>query len=262
MPDNLFTLCQPRPDVLQGTVRESDFAADLSQVLRGDAPDEYKRADLFFANTYPTKGLCNILKLVALRLAGRPEQVASIFRLDTQFGGGKTHALIALAHALRSLEGVPNASEFLDSELWPKAPVRVAAFDGENADPANGHRLGKSVRAYTPWGELAYALRQEKGYALVEPSDKQGIAPGADTLRELIGNEPALILLDELAPYLRKVSARNAHQASQQLSAFLTSLMKAVESSPKAALVFTLTRAGTVAPRMRMRRKHKASLHF
>ncbi len=61
MPDNLFTLCQPRPDVLQGTVRESDFAADLSQVLRGDAPDEYKRADLFFANTYPTKGLCNSL---------------------------------------------------------------------------------------------------------------------------------------------------------------------------------------------------------
>jgi len=47
-------------------LRESDFAADLSQVLRGDAPDEYKRPELFFANTYPTKGIKNVLKLVAL----------------------------------------------------------------------------------------------------------------------------------------------------------------------------------------------------
>lgn len=101
MTDNLFTLCEPRPDVLQGALRESDFAADLSQVLRGDAPDEYKQPELFFANTYPTKGLKSILKLVALRVLGRPEQVGAIFRLDTQFGGGKTHALIALAHAMQ-----------------------------------------------------------------------------------------------------------------------------------------------------------------
>ena len=86
MTDNLFSICEPRPDVLQGALRESDFAADLSQVLRGDAPDEYKRPELFFANTYPTKGLKNALKLVALRVLGRPEQVGAVFRLDTQFG--------------------------------------------------------------------------------------------------------------------------------------------------------------------------------
>ena len=72
MADNLFTICEPRPDVLQGVLRESDFAADLSQVLRGDAPDEYKLPGLFFSNTYPTKGLKNVLKLVALRVLGRP----------------------------------------------------------------------------------------------------------------------------------------------------------------------------------------------
>jgi hypothetical protein len=33
---------QPRPDVLKGTIQESDFAADLAQVLRGDAPEEYE----------------------------------------------------------------------------------------------------------------------------------------------------------------------------------------------------------------------------
>jgi predicted AAA+ superfamily ATPase len=83
MADNLFSICEPRPDVLQGVLRESDFAADLSQVLRGDAPDEYKLPGLFFSNTYPTKGLKNVLKLVALRVLGRPEQVGAIFRLDT-----------------------------------------------------------------------------------------------------------------------------------------------------------------------------------
>lgn len=240
MTDNLFTICEPRPDVLQGALRESDFAADLSQVLKGDAPDEYKLPAQFFANTYPTKGLKSILKLVASRVLGRPEQVGAIFRLDTQFGGGKTHALIALAHAMHGKGGVAEANEFLDAALWPTAPVRIAAFDGENADPANGRKLSDTIRAYSPWGELAYALAGETGYRLIEASDKEGIAPGADTMRELLGQEPALILLDELAPYLRKVSGRDVQRAGEQLLGFMTSLMKAVESTPNVALVFTL----------------------
>lgn len=237
--DTLFTACEPRADVLQGTIRESDYAADLAQVLRGDAPAEYKTPALFFANTYPTKGLRNVLRLVAARVMGRPEQIGAIFRLDTQFGGGKTHTLIALAHAMGDWAGVERPEEFLAPALRPTEPVRIAAFDGENADPANGRKLG-SIRARTPWGELAYALRQEPGYRLVEASDQSGVAPGADTLRELIGAGPALILIDELAQYLRKVSALRAQTAGEQLSAFLTALFKAVESSPRAALVFTL----------------------
>jgi hypothetical protein len=240
MADNLYAICEPRADVLQGALKESDFAADLSQVLRGDAPDEYKKPKLFFANTYPTKGLRNALKLVALRVLGRPEQVGAVFRLDTQFGGGKTHTLIGLAHAMNGLVGVPNADEFLDPALRPATPIRIAAFDGENADPANGRRLSDTIRAFSPWGELAFALAKEPGYRLVEQSDKEGIAPGADTLRELLGTEPALILIDEIAPYLRKVAGRNAQRAGEQLLAFMTSLMKAVESMPQVALVFTL----------------------
>ena len=236
---HLFDACTPRADVLLGTIRESDYAADLSQVLRGDAPVVYREPAMFFANTYPTKGLRNVLRLVAARVMGRPEQVGAVFRLDTQFGGGKTHTLIALAHAMNGLHDVVQADEFLAAELRPTERVRIAAFDGENADPANGHKLG-TIRAHTPWGELAYALAGEAGYRRVEASDTSGVAPGADTLRELIGSAPALILLDELAPYLRKVSALRQQTAGEQLAAFLTSLFKAVESSPRAALVFTL----------------------
>ena len=81
--------------MLQGVLKESDFAADLSQVLRGEAPDEYKNPDLFFANTYPTKGLKNVLKLVALRILGRPEQVGAILKptvSDAQGSGQRRDA--------------------------------------------------------------------------------------------------------------------------------------------------------------------------
>jgi len=236
----LFETCVPREDVRRGAVTESDFAADLAQVLRGDAPADYCDPVRFFANTHPTRGLKTLLGNVAKRLADQPDQVSSIFRLDTNYGGGKTHALIALAHAVRGLGAVPNAAEFLDPSLLPAEPVAVAAFDGENADPANGRRLAPDVRAHTPWGELAFALRGAEGFALVRRSDEQGVAPGADTLRELFAGRPVLILLDELSVYLRKVwSNRNRHMANQ-LTAFLTALFKAVESSPRAAVVFTL----------------------
>jgi predicted AAA+ superfamily ATPase len=158
----IFDLCEPRQDVLQGTITESDFAADLAQVLRGDAPVEYRDPIRFFANTHPTRGLKDLLRNVCLRLTGHPNQVASIFRLDTNYGGGKTHALIALTHAIKGMAGVPNAAEFLDPALLPTAKVRIAAFDGENADPLNGRPLESDLRAYTPWGEIAYALAGAK----------------------------------------------------------------------------------------------------
>ena len=104
-------------------------------------------------------------------------------------------------------------------------------------------RLGKRTfgldsRAHTPWGEIAHALAGKDGYARVRNSDESRIAPGAETLRELFGGEPTLILLDELSVYLRKV--RRIDDARDQLTAFLTSLFKAVEGAPNAALVYTL----------------------
>jgi hypothetical protein len=236
----LFDICRPRDDVLQGAIKESDFAADLAQVLRGDAPREYRDPQQFFANTYPTRGLKSLLRNVSLRLAERPEQIGAIFRLDTQFGGGKTHALIALAHALRRGREIPGIGEFIEPDLLPTGEIAIAAFDGENADPANGHRMSEKIRAFTPWGELAFGLARETGYRLVAKSDADGIAPGADTLRELFGARPCLILLDELAVYLRKAGARPGSSAGGQLTAFLQSLFKAVESCPHAALVYTL----------------------
>ncbi len=234
----IFETCQPRADVLKGAITESDFAADLAQVIIGKGNEEYLDPARFFANTYPTRGLKNLLANVCRRLTGTGGEVASIFRLDTSYGGGKTHGLIALCHAARGMKGVSNVSEFVDPSILPEGHVRIAAFDGENADPANGRRMEEGLLAYTPWGEIAYALAGKDGYERVRKSDESRIAPGAETLRELFGGEPTLILLDELSVYLRKV--RNLEDARDQLTAFLTSLFKAVESAPEAALVYTL----------------------
>ena len=230
----------PREDVLKGTIAEADFAADLAKVIRGNASDDYQKPDRFFANTFPTQGLKNLLRNVLARLSGDSSAAAAIFRLDTSYGGGKTHGLIALAHAANGMKGVANVAEFVDPKFVPKTKIRIAAFDGENADPANGRNMGEGVLAHTPWGELAYSLAGKAGYDRVRKSDESHTAPGAETLAELFGGEPSLILLDELSVYLRKTRNLQGTGAGEQLSAFLTSLFNAVESNPRVSLVYTL----------------------
>ena len=233
----LFELCVPRADVLAGSSRDSDFAADLAQVINGTAPEEYKDPKVFFSNTYPTQGLKRLLENIALRFKDQGGAASSIFRLDTQYGGGKTHSLIALLHLASGMSGVENVEEFISRDLLPVTPVRVVAFDGENADPINGRLMGGEVRAFTPWGELAYALGGTEGYETIKESDIQGRAPGAENISNLFRGEPVLILLDELAVFLRKAQGK---PVANQLTPFLTALFKAIESAPGAALVFTL----------------------
>ena len=233
----VFDLCTPRKDVRDGSITDSDFAANLSRVLRGDATPDYSNPTQFFANTYPTEGLKELLTNVCRRLSGHGQAISAVFRLDTSFGGGKTHGLIALVHAARGMPGVTNVKEFLDPALVPKGKVRIAAFDGENADPANGRLMDDGIRAFTPWGEIAYQLAGKAGYEIVRRSDKEKAAPGADTISELFGSDPVLIVLDELGEYLRKVQHMGGRD---QLTAFLKALFSAVETKPNAAVVFTL----------------------
>src|SRR5690242_3352630 len=139
---SMFDLCQPREDVVKGTIADSDYAANLANVLTGRASRDYTDPATFFTNTYPTEGLKELLANVCGRLSGNGESVSAVFRLDTSFGGGKTHGLIALVHAAGGMTNVANISEFLDPTLVPKQTVRIAAFDGENSDPANGRPMG------------------------------------------------------------------------------------------------------------------------
>lgn len=231
----IFENCEPRQDILNGTMSEAEFAARLGPVLLGQGPADYVDARRFFANTYPTAGLKELLGQVLGRLSGLGSSSA-VFRLDTSFGGGKTHGLIALIHGAREGASVPNMSEFVSLPTMPTG-TSVAAFDGEASDPSNGRTMGDGIRAFTPWGEIAYQIGGAAGYEIVRNSDEMRRAPGADTLAEVFGDRTVLVVLDELGEYLRKCP--DAH-GRDQISAFLKALFAAVESRPRAAVVFTL----------------------
>jgi predicted AAA+ superfamily ATPase len=85
----IFDLCQPRADVLEGRIRDEEFAADLSKVVNKTAPPEYAIPSVFFKYTYPTRGLKTLLESVCRRLSGAGGELNSVIRLDTQYGGGK-----------------------------------------------------------------------------------------------------------------------------------------------------------------------------
>ncbi|OQB37303.1 MAG: hypothetical protein BWY09_01641 [Candidatus Hydrogenedentes bacterium ADurb.Bin179] len=235
----IFDLCTPRDDVLAGRVKDEEFAADLAAVVNGKATKEYADSALFFKYTYPTRGLKTLLETVCRRLSGKGGELNSVVRLDTQYGGGKTHSLIALVHAVRGMQDVAGAKEFIDPKLLPKGNIRVAAIDGENADPANGLKLEKGLMARSIWGEMAYRLAGREGYERVRKSDEAHVAPGTETIVELFGGEPTLILIDEVSVYLRKV-AQVFPDAVNQFPAFMQALIKAVSSTPQTALVCTL----------------------
>ena len=174
----IFETCRPRADVLKGAITEADFAADLAQVINSSGNVEYLDPARFFANTYPTRGLKNLLANVCRRLAGAGGEVASILRLDTSYGGGgKTHGLIALCHAARGMQGVSGIAEFVEPSLLLQSHVRIAAFDGENADPANGRRMEEGLLAYTPGARLLMRLPGERATSGCARTTKAALRP-------------------------------------------------------------------------------------
>jgi hypothetical protein len=244
----IFETCQPRDEVLHGELREQQFAASLTKVLRDEADSVYGDAAAFFANTYPTGGLQALLREALGRLTGARPANAPVIRVETSFGGGKTHNLIALYHVCRNPASARSLPRFVPAELVPSAPIdKVAGIVGPDLGVADGVDHGK-VRTFTLWGEIAYQLGREQGYALVRQSDERRVAPGTQVWEKLIGDEPALIMIDEIAQYLRV--ARGAKfqvggtSLAEQTVAFLMSLIKFAAESPRAVLVYTLADAG------------------
>jgi len=216
----------PHKDITQGKFDESVFAADLSDVVADRGPLEYRDASIFFRKTYPTQGLVNLLGAITSRLAGQGKGEA-VIQIQTPFGGGKTHSLIALCHLFSGGKG-SNSSEIVNAilkqakvEKLPKP--RIVTFVGTAAEPIKGK---------TPWGELAEQL---ENYALMRDNDKKRRAPGKDLLHELIGDKPTLILMDEIAAYAVK-----GKDFSDQLMTFFQELTETVKVLPRCALVVTL----------------------
>jgi hypothetical protein len=220
-----YQVAVPHKDIRAGRVDESLFAASLSDVVAGRGPLEYQDPVAFFHQTYPTRGLVNLLTAVLGRLAGTgPGE--PVIQVQTPFGGGKTHGLVALYHLFRSPESLSGSEALHKALQGSRAPAvpqtRVVTFDGVVADP-----LGR-----TPWGSLAAQLGR---YEKLQEHDARRLTPGKDLLMELLAGAPTLILMDEIVVYAIK-----ARDFKAQVLAFFQELTEAVRGAERCALVVTL----------------------
>ena len=228
--------CTPRHDVLSGELRDEMFAASLSEVVRGEAHEIYQDPDRFFSNTYPTARVRSFLNEVVGRLSGKDSTAAAFFRLDTPFGGGKTHTLISLYHLLVSQASLQSLRAMgVEPANMPSEPVKTVTIVGGDLNPADGVWKGEAL-VHHIWGEIAYQLGGDEGYELVRKADQQGIAPGPQFLDTLSGDSPILFMIDEPAEYMRRMG-----NSAGQLPAFLKTLSEwvTVSNRPR-ALVLTL----------------------
>lgn len=244
---SIFDLCKPRDEVLKGELREDIFAARLKDVMDGTADDVYGNAGTFFENTYPTDGLKTLLSDAVRRLVGNAAGTNAIIRLETAFGGGKTHNLIALYHVARGTASAQVIRQFTGQPLRSPAPneVNVAGVVGSDLDPTIGiFHPEYGVTTYTLWGELAFQLGRKAGYALVQESDVQKVAPGTGLFERLVGDQPTLIMIDEIARHLRAAmavpTATGQSTLADQTVAFLMSLLEFAASKERCLVVLTL----------------------
>ena len=238
---SIFDSCQPRHEVLAGELKDEIFRASLSDVHKGEAEDVYKDPKTFFDHTYRTDGLKTLLKEALGRLTGVKAANSPVIRLETSFGGGKTHNLIALYHLANGKVSHDIVSDLLPPDLLPQKPVRIIPLIGSDLDPSSGMNHGK-ITTYTLWGEMAHEAGGRDAYKLMEANDRDRVRPGETTIKKLFGNEPTLILIDELAAYLRAAKAVKVGETTlaEMTTAFLMSLLGAIGSLENAVVVYTL----------------------
>ena len=235
---------EPHDDVASGRFQLAEFAADLHKVWRGTAAPEYGDPVEFYRRTYVTEGLSNLIVGAARRFSssgGDP-----VIQLQTNFGGGKTHALIALYHLASGvpgtqLKGVEDLLAAQGLEL-PTTPVQRAVVVGHQLLPGEVSVKDDGTAVHTMWGELAYQLGGADGYALVAESDRTGTNPGA-ALTELFQMcAPCLVLIDEWVGYARQLYGTSGLPSGSFDAhfSFAQALTDAATNTPSALLVATI----------------------
>lgn len=234
----------PHEDVRRGTFQQAEFAADLSRVHAGTATAEYQDPALFFARTFITGGMRLLLDSVIKRLSGKGGD--PVIQLQTAFGGGKTHTMLAVYHMTKGevpasdLQGVPPILDAAGVTELPRA--RIAVLDGIKSSPNQPVvRDGQTIR--TLWGDLAWQLGGAEGYALVTDADASGTSPGKAVLETLLARcAPCVILIDELVAYVRQFEEGKAWSGGSFDSnlSFVQALTEALKAVPTAVLLASL----------------------
>ena len=196
----------PHRDVASGRYQQAEFAADLWQVHLNEGTDEYRDPVEFFRRTYLTESLKGLLLGAVHRLTGRGGD--PVVQLQTNFGGGKTHSMLALYHLFSGVNPLELAgidAVLQEAELAKLPTVRRVVLVGNKISPGNPVTRGDGTVVRTLWGELAWQLGGETAYARIAADDEKATSPG-DRLRELFREYgPCLILVDEWVAYARQL---------------------------------------------------------
>lgn len=234
----------PHRDVLEGTFQQSEFAADITAVHSGKATREYQDAVAFFDRTFITEGMRLLLTQVAQRLANKGGE--PVVQLQTAFGGGKTHTMLAVYHlatrncALSQMPGIPPLLDRAGLIEVPRA--RVTVIDGTAHSPGQPWKRGKQT-IKTLWGEMAWQLGGSEGFTLVKDADATGTSPGKDVLGELLAAyAPCAVLIDELVAYVRQFPEGQMLSGGSYDSnlSFIQALTEAAKQVPTAIVLASL----------------------
>ena len=240
---------EPHPDVRSGNYPQAEFAADLWEVYKGSGSLEYRKPVDFYRRTYVTEGLRQLLTGALKRLSkdgGDP-----IIELQTSFGGGKTHSLLALYHLFSDVDPatLPNIEAILDEAgTNPPDDVHRAVLVGNKISPGQPTTKADGTEVRTLWGELAWQLGESvdgngrEAYEMVAADDERATNPG-DTLNALFERyNPCLILIDEWVAYARQLHddpTMPGGDFDTQFT-FAQTLTEAVKSTPGALLVVSV----------------------
>jgi hypothetical protein len=141
----------------------------------------------FFEENYFTNGMVTLVDRAFRHLAGQGAG-SSVFLLSQAMGGGKTHSMIGLGLLAQDPELRRRVLE--DKDPAPKlGPCRVVGFNGRSTDAPGGI-----------WGSIAEQLGKSDQFARYMAPLLS--APGPEAWKKLFGNEPLILFLDELPPYL------------------------------------------------------------
>lgn len=241
----------PHKDVASGRYQQAEFAADLWQVHLGEGSDEYLKPAEFFRRTYLTESLKHLLAGALQRLSG--EGGDPVVQLQTNFGGGKTHSMLALYHLfsgtpLGELVGIDAALEEATVKTTPLGVKRVVLV-GNKISPGNPVTKPDGTVVRTLWGELAWQLGGAKAFERIKADDEKATSPG-DVLRELMNEYgPCLILIDEWVAYARQLHDDGELPAGtfETHFTFAQALTEAAKGAKQCLLVVSLPASDTAA---------------
>jgi predicted AAA+ superfamily ATPase len=238
----------PHPDVASGRYQQAEFAADLWQVHLGEGSVEYRKPQEFFRRTFLTESLKRLLVGGVERLSGKGGD--PVVQLQTNFGGGKTHSMLAVYHlfsgvAPGELAGVDAVLAGAGVKTLPKA-TRVVLV-GNKISPGNPVTKPDGTVVRTLWGELAWQLGGKKAFARVKADDQKATSPG-DVLRELFREYgPCLVLVDEWVAYARQLHDQSDLPAGsfETMFTFAQALTESARAADNCLLVISLPASDT-----------------